>query len=92
MRRLGSFCLIQLWRRTEREFIVTGALCAQEAARVEAQLQRTGWKAAAVHGDASQQQRTRAVEQFKVIRLRHTVHPRSMPVTLSARWMSPGPA
>ena len=33
---------------------------------MEAQLQRSGWKAAAVHGDASQQQRTRAVEQFKV--------------------------
>ena len=37
---------------------------------MEAQLQRAGWKAAAVHGDASQAQRTRAVEQFKVRRLR----------------------
>ena len=33
---------------------------------MESQLQRAGWKAAAVHGDASQAQRTRAVEQFKV--------------------------
>jgi ATP-dependent RNA helicase DBP3 len=37
----------------------------QEAPRVEHFLQRKGWKAAAVHGDISQDARNRAVEQFK---------------------------
>ena len=46
--------------------VLSSSVHKQEAARVESQLQRAGWKAAAVHGDASQQQRTRAVEQFKV--------------------------
>jgi len=49
----------------ERSLTRTGCWRLQ-AARVESQLQRAGWKAAAVHGDASQAQRTRAVEQFKV--------------------------
>jgi ATP-dependent RNA helicase DBP3 len=37
----------------------------KEAPRVEALLKRKGWKAAAIHGDISQQQRTAAVEAFK---------------------------
>jgi superfamily II DNA/RNA helicase len=44
------------------------ACCLQykkEAPRVEALLSRKGWKAAAIHGDISQAQRTAAVEAFK---------------------------
>jgi ATP-dependent RNA helicase DBP3 len=37
----------------------------KEAPRVEALLSRKGWKAAAIHGDISQAQRTAAVEAFK---------------------------
>lgn len=37
----------------------------KEAPRVEALLKRKGWKAAAIHGDISQAQRTAAVEAFK---------------------------
>jgi ATP-dependent RNA helicase DBP3 len=37
----------------------------QEAPRVEQLLQRNGWKAAAIHGDASQAARNAAIEQFR---------------------------
>ncbi|KXZ43232.1 hypothetical protein GPECTOR_97g770 [Gonium pectorale] len=37
----------------------------KEAPRVEQLLTRKGWKAVAIHGDISQQQRTDAVEKFK---------------------------
>ena len=56
---------------------------------MEAQLQRAGWKAAAVHGDASQQQRTRAVEHFKVVQLHR--HARLPSPALVAALLSPRP-
>merc|ERR1712112_809130 len=37
----------------------------KEAARVEMNLKRSGWKVSSIHGDKSQEARTQAVEQFK---------------------------
>merc|ERR1711994_511131 len=37
----------------------------KEAARVEMNLKRSGWKVCSIHGDKSQEARTQAVEQFK---------------------------
>jgi len=45
--------------------VMVFVLYKKEASRVESFLQGKGWKAAAVHGDASQAERTRAVEAFK---------------------------
>ncbi|KAF6260407.1 P-loop containing nucleoside triphosphate hydrolase protein [Scenedesmus sp. NREL 46B-D3] len=45
--------------------IIIFVLYKKEAPRVEALLSRKGWKAAAIHGDISQTQRTAAVEAFK---------------------------
>lgn len=45
--------------------IIIFVLYKREAPRVEALLKRKGWKAAAIHGDISQAQRTAAVEAFK---------------------------
>merc|ERR1712147_426912 len=36
-----------------------------EAARLETNLKRSGWKVSSIHGDKSQDARTQAVEQFK---------------------------
>ena len=45
--------------------VLVFALYKKEAARVEQLLQRGGHKAIAIHGDMSQEQRTRALQQFK---------------------------
>lgn len=45
--------------------IIVFVLYKKEAARVENMLTRAGWKAAAVHGDATQAARTAAVDGFK---------------------------
>lgn len=58
--------LLKQYHSSRKNRVIVFVLYKKEAARVEQQLNRAGWKAAAVHGDASQQQRTRAVEQFKV--------------------------
>lgn len=60
--------LLKQYHSSRKNRVIVFVLYKKEAARVEQQLVRAGWKAAAVHGDASQQQRTRAVEQFKVCR------------------------
>ena len=49
--------------RTNR--VIVFVLYKKEAARVEQMLSRKGWSAAAVHGDASQQQRSAAVDAFR---------------------------
>ena len=51
--------------RARRNRVIVFVLYKKEAARVEAQLTRRGWKAGAVHGDISQAQRTAAVEAFR---------------------------
>lgn len=50
-------------KRTNR--IIVFVLYKKEAARVEGMLKRAGWKAVAVHGDATQAARTAAVDSFK---------------------------
>ncbi|GIL46598.1 hypothetical protein Vafri_3565 [Volvox africanus] len=45
--------------------VIIFVLYKKEAPRVEQLLSRKGWKAVAIHGDISQQQRTDAVEKFK---------------------------
>ncbi|GLC47500.1 hypothetical protein PLESTB_000847600 [Pleodorina starrii] len=45
--------------------VIIFVLYKKEAPRVEQLLTRKGWKAVAIHGDISQQQRTDAVEKFK---------------------------
>lgn len=45
--------------------IIIFVLYKKEAPRLEATLTRRGWRAAAIHGDISQAQRTAAVEGFK---------------------------
>merc|ERR1719246_25948 len=45
--------------------IIVFALYKKEAARVEQTLQRLGHKALAIHGDMTQEQRTRALAAFK---------------------------
>ena len=45
--------------------VLVFALYKKEAARVEQMLQRGGHKAIAIHGDMTQEQRTRALQQFK---------------------------
>jgi hypothetical protein len=47
-------------------------------------LNRQGWKAVAVHGDASQAQRTAAVDSFKVTNVAHQVAAES-PLLVSER-------
>ncbi|KAK9820507.1 hypothetical protein WJX72_011094 [[Myrmecia] bisecta] len=57
--------LLQQYHSSRKNRIILFVLYKKEATRVESMLTRKGWKAVAVHGDISQQQRTRAVEQFK---------------------------
>jgi len=67
--------LIECWTRDLRELkkyhsdrknrILIFVLYKKEAARIEQNLTRGGWKATSIHGDKSQEGRTLAVEQFK---------------------------
>jgi len=49
--------------RTDRVLIFV--LYKKEAARIEANLQRKGWNCTSIHGDKSQEMRTKAMEDFK---------------------------
>lgn len=57
--------LLQQYHGSRRNRVIVFVLYKKEAARVESLLQRKGWKAAAVHGDISQAQRSAAVDAFK---------------------------
>ncbi|CAG9467157.1 unnamed protein product [Pedinophyceae sp. YPF-701] len=52
-------------KKGRKNRVMVFVLYKKEASRVEQFLNSKGWKAAAVHGDASQAERTRAVESFK---------------------------
>jgi ATP-dependent RNA helicase DBP3 len=52
------------------EKVIVFVLYKKEAPRVEALLQRKGWAAAAVHGDAAQAARTAAVDAFRAGKVR----------------------
>lgn len=57
--------LLNKYHSSRSNRIIIFVLYKKEAPRVEALLKRKGWKAAAIHGDISQAQRTAAVEAFK---------------------------
>jgi ATP-dependent RNA helicase DBP3 len=57
--------LLKKYHKSRTNRIIVFVLYKKEAARVETMLQRKGWKAAAVHGDISQEKRSAAVDSFK---------------------------
>jgi len=57
--------LLKKYHKSRKNRILVFVLYKKEAARVESLLQRKGWKAAAVHGDISQVNRSAAVDSFK---------------------------
>jgi ATP-dependent RNA helicase DBP3 len=57
--------LLKKYHKSRTNRIIVFVLYKKEAARVEQMLQRKGWKAAAVHGDISQEKRSAAVDSFK---------------------------
>lgn len=57
--------LLNKYHSSRSNRIIIFVLYKKEAPRVESLLKRKGWKAAAIHGDISQAQRTGAVESFK---------------------------
>lgn len=57
--------LLSLLAQHKAKKTIVFVLYKKEASRMEAFLQRKGWRVAAVHGDLSQQARSQAVESFK---------------------------
>eukprot|EP00252_Welwitschia_mirabilis_P010210 TRINITY_DN23380_c0_g1_i2.p1 TRINITY_DN23380_c0_g1~~TRINITY_DN23380_c0_g1_i2.p1 ORF type:complete len:595 (-),score=161.42 TRINITY_DN23380_c0_g1_i2:586-2370(-) len=57
--------LLEKYHKSRRNRVIVFVLYKKEASRVESMLQRRGWNAAAVHGDKSQSDRTKAVSLFK---------------------------
>merc|ERR1719291_122417 len=57
--------LLNKYHSSRKNRILIFVLYKKEAARIEQNLTRGGWKATSIHGDKSQDQRTQAVEQFK---------------------------
>jgi len=57
--------LLKKYHKSRTNRVLIFVLYKKEAARLEQTLARTGWKATSIHGDKSQEGRTRAVEQFK---------------------------
>lgn len=57
--------LLKKYHSSRSNRVIIFVLYKKEAPRVEQLLSRNGWKAAAIHGDISQDQRTAAVEMFK---------------------------
>eukprot|EP00879_Flechtneria_rotunda_P000824 GHRR01000948.1.p1 GENE.GHRR01000948.1~~GHRR01000948.1.p1 ORF type:complete len:602 (+),score=256.19 GHRR01000948.1:202-2007(+) len=57
--------LLAKYHSSRQNRIIIFVLYKKEAPRLEAFLKRKGWKAAAIHGDISQAQRTAAVEGFR---------------------------
>lgn len=57
--------LLKKYHSSRKNRIIVFVLYKKEASRVESMLQGKGWKAAAVHGDVTQAERTARVEAFK---------------------------
>merc|ERR1719331_2498220 len=57
--------LLNKYHSSRKNRVLIFVLYKKEAARVEMNLKRSGWKVCSIHGDKSQDQRTQAVEQFK---------------------------
>merc|ERR1712025_588265 len=57
--------LLKKYHKSRTNRILIFVLYMKEAARIEQTLARTGWKVTSIHGDKSQEARTKAVEDFK---------------------------
>merc|ERR1711978_178297 len=57
--------LLNKYHSSRKNRVLIFALYKKEAARLETNLKRSGWKVSSIHGDKSQDARTKAVEQFK---------------------------
>merc|ERR1719445_1591230 len=57
--------LLKKYHKDRKNRILIFVLYKKEADRIENNLSRTGWKVTSIHGDKSQDGRTKAVEQFK---------------------------
>merc|ERR1712107_588672 len=57
--------LLNKYHSSRKNRVLIFALYKKEAARLETNLKRSGWKVSSIHGDKSQDARTQAVEQFK---------------------------
>jgi len=57
--------LLKNYHKSRTNRILIFVLYKKEAARIEQNLIRSGWKATSIHGDKSQNDRTKAVEDFK---------------------------
>merc|ERR1712183_722741 len=57
--------LLNKYHSSRKNRVLIFVLYKKEAARVEMNLKRSGWKACSIHGDKSQEGRTQAVEEFK---------------------------
>lgn len=57
--------LLEKYHASRKNRVLIFVLYKKEAARIESNLQRQGWKATSIHGDKSQDMRTKALEQFK---------------------------
>merc|ERR1719384_2701937 len=57
--------LLNKYHSSRKNRVLIFVLYKKEAARVEMNLKRSGWKVCSIHGDKSQEARTQAVEQFK---------------------------
>lgn len=57
--------LLKDYHSSRKNRILIFALYKKEASRLEALIKRNGYKAAAIHGDLSQQQRSAAIDGFK---------------------------
>jgi len=57
--------LLKKYHADRKNRILIFALYKKEAARLEGNLSRSGWKVTSIHGDKSQDGRTKAVEEFK---------------------------
>lgn len=57
--------LLEKYHASRKNRVLIFVLYKKEAARIESNLQRQGWKATSIHGDKTQDMRTKALEQFK---------------------------
>ena len=57
--------LLKKYHKDRKNRILIFVLYKKEASRIESNLERGGWKVTSIHGDKSQDGRTKEVEQFK---------------------------
>ncbi|CAM8885354.1 unnamed protein product [Rhodiola kirilowii] len=57
--------LLEKYHTSQKNRVLVFVLYKKEAARVENMLQKRGWKAVSIHGDKSQEARTKALSLFK---------------------------